>query len=79
MVYSVAFSPDGSTIASASKDNTVRLWSREGEAIRTLVVCVILLCTWHLSIGGAHALTDLLPGTRPFMLTMRFVVYGQMR
>ena len=25
-VYSVAFSPDGSTLASGSKDSTIRLW-----------------------------------------------------
>ena len=27
VVYSVAFSPDGNTIASGSADGTVRLWS----------------------------------------------------
>ena len=35
-VYSVAFSPDGKTIASGSKDNTVKLWNLEGKEIKTL-------------------------------------------
>jgi WD40 repeat protein len=26
MVYSVAYSPDGKTLASGSKDNTIKLW-----------------------------------------------------
>src|SRR5919199_3016672 len=35
-VNSVSFSPDGKMIASASDDNTVKLWSIDGKLLRTL-------------------------------------------
>ncbi len=35
-VYGVSFSPDGQTLASASADNTIKLWSLDGRLLRTL-------------------------------------------
>jgi WD40 repeat protein len=35
-VYSASFSPDGKTIATASGDGTVKLWSPNGQELRTL-------------------------------------------
>ena len=35
-VYRVTFSPDGNTIATASWDNTVKLWNLQGQEIKTL-------------------------------------------
>ena len=36
-VFEVAFSPDGQTLATASGDNTVKLWRSNGQDLRTLV------------------------------------------
>ncbi|NEQ07148.1 MAG: WD40 repeat domain-containing protein, partial [Moorea sp. SIO4E2] len=36
VVFSVSFSPDGKTIATASRDSKVRLWSKDGKKIQTL-------------------------------------------
>ncbi len=36
-VFGVAFSPDGQTLATASGDHTVKLWSQNGQELGTLV------------------------------------------
>jgi WD40 repeat protein len=36
-VFSVSFSPDGNTIASASGDKTIQLWTKQGKPLQTLI------------------------------------------
>jgi WD40 repeat protein/tetratricopeptide (TPR) repeat protein len=36
VVWSVSFSPDGQTIASVSRDHTIRLWNLKGELLATI-------------------------------------------
>jgi WD40 repeat protein len=35
-VFSVSFSPDGKTIASASGDKSIQLWTKQGKPLQTL-------------------------------------------
>jgi FOG: WD40 repeat len=36
LVNDLKFSPDGETIATASSDNTVKLWNLQGQLLHTL-------------------------------------------
>jgi WD40 repeat protein len=35
-IYSISYSPDGQTLASASSDKTVKIWSKDGKLLHTL-------------------------------------------
>ena len=75
-VYSVSFSPDGATLASGSRDNTIKLWDvATGENIATLIGHT----DWVLSVSFSPDGATLASGSRDNTIKLWDVATARIR